>query len=358
MRRTLPAIGLFLLAPLVAEYLLGDLPLTALSALVVLAPMYGGASLLIREVCRRLGWGWPSILTLALAYSILEETIVTQSLFDPDWGGRHLHLLDRGYVPALGIAVPYTLFVLVLHVVWSMSVPIVLVESVVRERRDAPWLGRAGLAVVVVVCAAGLTVNLLHSRTPGGGFTASAAQLTASAVAVAAFTGLAVLLGRRTRRTRAAGAPSPAAHGRTPAPLVLGPASLILTSAFVTGWYGGRPSVPTWAYVGGVLLACLAAVVLVGHWSARGGWKRKHQLALAGGALLTYAWHGFFTRPFVPAPPAVQLMSHVVTALGAVLVLAVAAVRLRTDGHGPHRPAESEESAETRPAPSQEAPTP
>ncbi|SDR86962.1 hypothetical protein [Actinopolymorpha singaporensis] len=74
MRRILPAIGLFLLSPLVAEYLLGDLPLTALYALVMLAPMYGGAALLVREVCRRFGWGWPSILTLALAYSVVESS--------------------------------------------------------------------------------------------------------------------------------------------------------------------------------------------------------------------------------------------------------------------------------------------
>ncbi|WP_433444822.1 hypothetical protein [Nonomuraea sp. CA-141351] len=340
MRRILPAIGLFFLSPLIAEYLLGDLPITALYALVALAPMYGGASLLIREVCRRFGWGWPSMLTLALAYSILEETIVTQSLFDPDYGGMHLHLLDRGYVPALGIALPYTLFVLALHVGWSMSVPIVLVESIVRERRDTPWLGRIGVAVVAIVCAAGLTINLLRSRKPGG-FVASPARLAVSALAVLALIGLAVFLGRRTRRTRAVDAPSPAVGGRsvggrsvggrTPAPLLLGLASLVLTSAFIIAWYGGRPSLPPWVFVGAVLVAYLAAVLLVAHWSARTGWTRAHQLALAGGALLTYTWHGFQTRTFMPTPPAILLVSHIVMALGAVLVLAVAAVRLRAD---------------------------
>src|SRR5262245_6914993 len=59
------AVGLFLLAPLVAELLLGNLPITALYTLVALAPLYGGGALLIREVVRRTGRGWSSILILA-----------------------------------------------------------------------------------------------------------------------------------------------------------------------------------------------------------------------------------------------------------------------------------------------------
>ena len=49
MRRIAPAVGLFFLAPLVAEFLLGNLPIKLLSALIVLAPLYGGGALLIRE---------------------------------------------------------------------------------------------------------------------------------------------------------------------------------------------------------------------------------------------------------------------------------------------------------------------
>ncbi|WP_432834180.1 hypothetical protein [Dactylosporangium sp. CA-092794] len=52
-RRIAPAAGLFFLAPLVAEFLLGNLPITMLFALVALAPMYGGGALLIRELARR-----------------------------------------------------------------------------------------------------------------------------------------------------------------------------------------------------------------------------------------------------------------------------------------------------------------
>ena len=81
-RRILPAIGLFFLAPFISEYLLGDFPLTKLEYILILGPLYGGGALLIREVVRRSGKGWPTILVLAFAYAVLEEAFTTQTLFN------------------------------------------------------------------------------------------------------------------------------------------------------------------------------------------------------------------------------------------------------------------------------------
>src|SRR5208282_6295453 len=93
-RRVAPAIGLFFVAPLVAEYLLGDLPIKMLGALVILAPMYGGGAILIREVVRRTVRGWPTIFVLAFAYAVFEEAFTTQTLFNPDYLHLNLHLLE------------------------------------------------------------------------------------------------------------------------------------------------------------------------------------------------------------------------------------------------------------------------
>jgi hypothetical protein len=46
----------------------------------------------------------------AAAFGVVEEGLATQSLFNPDYA--HQHLLGAGYVPALGIAVPWTVHVL------------------------------------------------------------------------------------------------------------------------------------------------------------------------------------------------------------------------------------------------------
>src|SRR5690348_15573402 len=82
-RRVAPALGLFLLAPLVGEYLLGNVAISQLIALAFLAPLYGGGALLIREVARRTGRGWPMMVLLALAYGLLEAGMLDQSLFNP-----------------------------------------------------------------------------------------------------------------------------------------------------------------------------------------------------------------------------------------------------------------------------------
>src|SRR6185295_14763012 len=152
MRRVAPAIALYFLSPLVAEFLLGDFTLAQLTFLLALAPAYGGAAVVIRELTRRAGRGWPTIILLALAYGVLEEGLETQSLFNPNY--LNAHLLDHGFVPALGIAIPWTLFVLALHTVWSVSTPIALVEEW-TTRRTTPWLRLPGLIVFAVLAVAG-----------------------------------------------------------------------------------------------------------------------------------------------------------------------------------------------------------
>lgn len=74
--RIAPALGLFFLAPLVGEYLLGNVPFSAIAGVFILAPMYGGGALLVREVARRSGRGWPTILVLALAYGVLQPSLI------------------------------------------------------------------------------------------------------------------------------------------------------------------------------------------------------------------------------------------------------------------------------------------
>src|ERR1051326_3441571 len=64
------ALSLFFLAPLVGEFLLGNTPITSLPSVLLLAPMYGGGALLIREIARRTGRGWPTMVLLAAAYGL------------------------------------------------------------------------------------------------------------------------------------------------------------------------------------------------------------------------------------------------------------------------------------------------
>ncbi len=310
MRRVAPAIALFFLSPLVAEFLLGDFTLAQLPFLVALAPAYGGAALLIRELTRRSGRGWPTMILLAVAYGVIEEGLETQSLFNPDY--LNVHLLDHGFVPALGIAIPWTLFVLSLHTVWSISVPIALVEEW-TTRRTVPWLRRPGLIVTGVLALIGAVFTFAISYADGH-FLASPTQLTVTAVIAAA---LIVIAFRLPRREPSLGA------GAAPRPWVVLVAVLAAGGVFlVADWL---PAVP-----GSVLLAVLlvAVTTLILWWSRKPRWDGRHRFAAAAGALLTYAWHSFLMHPVIKAPTALIVVSHVVFALAAVLLLAFEARRV------------------------------
>ena len=71
-RRLGPVFGLFFLAPFVGEFLLGNLTLADPWLGLLLAPLYGCGALLVRELGRRGGGGWPSMVLLAAAYALIE----------------------------------------------------------------------------------------------------------------------------------------------------------------------------------------------------------------------------------------------------------------------------------------------
>jgi hypothetical protein len=311
LKRGLPALGLFFLSPMVAEFLLGNIPISALFALFGLAPLYGGGAVLIREVARRRGWGYPGILVLAIAYGVIEEGITTQSLFNPNYAGQRL--LDSGHISFLGMGAPWTVMVLGLHTVWSITVPIVVMESMSRRPRE-PWLGKAGLSVYGALFVVGVVATTVFGDASDP-FRASIAQNIGVVVAVAVLIALAVRLGRRTpRRTT----------GNVPSLWIVGIVGLVLSS----GWMVVNDEIKNgWLCAAACLLIDVLAIVLFVTWSRRTSWTRMHLLAAAGGAMLTYAWHAFPERPAFGASMTVDLIGNVVFALIAVGLLISATIR-------------------------------
>src|SRR6266540_23584 len=143
MQRYLPVLTLFILSPWVAEVLFGATPLSRLGALLVVAPLYGGGAILIRELARRHGPGWGPIFLLGAAYGIIEEGLAIQSIFNPD-------LFNAGLLGgrALGVNWVWSLWTIGYHIVWSIGIPILLAELLFPTRRAEPWLGRVGMITV------------------------------------------------------------------------------------------------------------------------------------------------------------------------------------------------------------------
>lgn len=77
-----------------------------------------------------------------------------------------------------------------------------------------------------------------------------------------------------------------------------------------------------------LLLYGLVAVVVV-RWSGRVGWGAVHRLSLAGGALLTYAWHSFPEKPVLGSAGTIDLIGNIIFSIVAVLILVAASRAVR-----------------------------
>jgi len=153
--RIAPAVVLFFLAPIFGEYLLGNLKFSEIILVPFIAPLYGAGALLIREIARRAGRGPATMLTLGVAYGLIEEGLVDQMLFNPFYAGE-AQMRDT-YIPALGVDAWLTLVVLAMHAIWSTCIPIILVEALFSERGTKPWLSKKGMAFTAIIFILGST---------------------------------------------------------------------------------------------------------------------------------------------------------------------------------------------------------
>ena len=311
-----PALGLLFLAPLVAEFLLGNLPIKMLPALVILAPMYGGGALLIREAVRRTGRGWPSILLLGMAYAVVEEAFTTQSLFNPNYLKLNLGLLAPAYIPSLGIGAWWTLWMLMVHGIWSISTPIALIEACVPGRARTPWLGRFGLCIVAIVFLVGAAGMTLMGYKQDH-FLASTPQFASAAIVIPLLIVLAF-----TGPMRRPQSPLPAPTQPAPSAWLLGIISLAFASAAML-----VPKDWGWGAVAALLGLIGAMLLVVAGWARRGYLGLPHQLALAAGAALAYGWHAFLQKPAVGGLDGTVRIGNAIFLAGAIALILYAAKR-------------------------------
>jgi hypothetical protein len=268
--------------------------------------------LLVREAVRRRGRGWPAVLTLALAYGLVEEGLVTQSLFNPDYAGQRL--LDYGYFAALGTSLDWTVFVLTIHIVWSIGCGIAIAEAVAGDRWSEPWLRVPGYVITALLFIVGciFTAAFTMKTFPYMSTPAQFAAIVALALA-------AIVLALRWRSPP--GTPSSA---KAPPPgwmLVI--VSTALSSAFQLVVFYGWHMLPAAISLLVMLALIAAAVALIASWSRHAGWGPRQALALAIGAVVTYGWMSI-ARMLVQGHTALGVPTDSLDVIGqSILLLAV-----------------------------------
>lgn len=323
-----PALVLFFIAPLVSEVLAGSTPLDLMGSpaifLIVFlleALFYGGGAILIREIARRAGRGWLAILGLGLAFGVLEEGLITQSFFNPDYLG--LHLLGLGNLFGLGWV--WITDVLALHMFWSVGASIALAELLFRHRCNDPWLGPVGLLLVCVLFVAGAIGIGYGTYISNHHFLGPWPKLAGALIVVLIVAALALRLPKRQ-----VAAPTPPIP-RAPSPWLVGAIAFVGGSIFVGvhQLYKVVPTLPGIVPVAVTAAIAVAVLLLVWRWSGQPGWGVPQQLALTAGALFTYAWNGFVT---IPLSDGLDVAGQVAIDMLAVALVIVIALSLARNG--------------------------
>ena len=317
--RWLPVAALAVLAPVCAEYVWGyddstGHPGELVGNLVVFTPLYGCPALLIRELARRRGLGWPGIVLLAAAFGVVEAGLVDQSMFSRDYRDiPYWHqMADPTYVAPIGLSIFLAVSFVANHVLASMVGPIAVVEGLAGRRGQDPWLGRA-VVVVAAPLYAGASALVLRDMFTTEDDHASAGQLVGAGIAAVLLVAGALRRGRRVP-TRVA--------GRAPSPWLVAPAACAVAT--------GSQLLPPSPLGTDALIAVLAGSTALVWWvSRRPGWSSRHVAALAAGWLTSFAAFAFGTEPIGHVTHADKLGHNVALLVLMAAVGSLAVVRAR-----------------------------
>lgn len=147
-----PALILFLLSPAIAELLSGSAPPVEFFnplGFAILASLYGSGAILARELTIHWRKGYPSLLLFGAAYGVIEEGLMVKSFFDPAWP-------DLGVLGVFGrwlsVNWVWAEMLIIYHAVFSIAIPVLLVELAYPSQRKEPWVGNrvlGGLALLL-----------------------------------------------------------------------------------------------------------------------------------------------------------------------------------------------------------------
>lgn len=149
-----PSLVLFFLAPAIAELLLGSSPPSEFFnpfILLLLSSLYGSGALIVRELKVRWNKGYVSIFILGAAYGIIEEGLMVKSFFDPEW-------IDLGILGTYGrwqsINWVWAEWLTIYHSIFSIAIPITLVELAYAKKRNERWVGNKKFVALIILFGA------------------------------------------------------------------------------------------------------------------------------------------------------------------------------------------------------------
>ncbi|MGC2447519.1 MAG: hypothetical protein WA477_07740 [Candidatus Sulfotelmatobacter sp.] len=311
---TRAAITLAVLAPVIAEVLMGS---TRVSFIFVLVPeimVWGCGALLAREAVRRWRGGWVSLMLLSIALGVAEECVIQQTSLAPLVGIDPAHAYGRYF----GVNWVWMVGLLVFETIWVVLVPVEFIEALFPEKRHEPWLTSRGILVSSLLFVAGsfLAWYMWTRIARPMKFHVPPYQPPLSYILAGVATiGLLILSAFLLRVAGRAELKSPGMAGP---PWLAAVITFLFAAPWFTviGWaYGSMPKLPVWIAISSALTYALIAFLIYEWWTARAGWGELHSLLAASGALLASMIMGFLEGNWSK----VDLIGKIVLDLAAVL---------------------------------------
>ncbi len=144
---------------------------------------YGSGALLARELALRWRRGWAGALLLGAAFGTIEEGLGTKIFFDPN----RVELSPLvNYAVVGGVQWLFACQLVIYHAVFSIGLPILLVELTFPAQRHTLWVTKRGL-VAAFICVVILTfaLALVYPYQPAPGESLLALLLVAAFVLAA-----------------------------------------------------------------------------------------------------------------------------------------------------------------------------
>ena len=272
-RAWIPALALFLLAPITGELLSGSSPPVEFFTFswIFIVGLYGSGAVIIRELAVRWDKGWLSILVMGAAYGIIEEGLEVKSFFDPNW-------VDIGILGSYGrwagVNWVWSLELTIFHCVFSIAIPILLVTLLFHSHSERRWVKDRTLYLLFLLLGFNVAIGFLF-LTPYR--PDPAAYIMAIGLVISLFMAARALPGSLFPPSGRA----PARPRRFYAVGLLFAIGLFLIS-WVVPWTA-TPAIITFLLLALLGSSCLYYVLRI---SGNGGsWGPRHRLALAAGAL-------------------------------------------------------------------------
>ena len=281
LNRMAPALTLAFLAPVFAEILPGATRFSSLFVFPIEMAVWGGGAVMARALVRSRRLGWWSLLLLGLALSVAEELLIQQTSVAP----MVIRLKGETWARAFDLNYVYLIWALVYESVWVVLLSTLAAELIFPEKREEPWLNRAGAIVTGILFSVGcffawftwtqIARTQVFHQSP---FTPPMHWVVIAVVTIVLLVAAALRSPRRfTARTLA-----------PPPPLLLG----TLSAVWATVWFGLvvlafgiAPHAPPVITALVAILVATLLLIFVPLWSADPRWNRRHDYTLIAGGL-------------------------------------------------------------------------